>query len=247
MSYITPTDIYDEGIDPADYPAPDVQIQIDLWQEFIEAATKQWFEDRLVEFYIDGTGMESLWFQVPVISLDELYINGDFTNAVDLDAIAVYNRTPSDALKDDRKNPRISIKRSRDVDGTIYDQAFLNRVFEKGHLNQKVKGHFGYLENGATPARIIYALKKLVINHLGKLGDPGSGPGVDPLAALKRREVTDGHSIEYASLWGSSGAKKTDWIDVVQDPVINGILKMFMAPRIVAVVYSEPGDFMESP
>jgi hypothetical protein len=240
MSYITTADIYNEGVDPADYPAPDVQLQIDMWQEFIEHACGQWFEDRLVEFYIDGTGCNTLWFQVPVISIDELYVNDDFVTEYDLTKLVVYNGDT--ATRDDRKNPRIAIK-TEDEDDFYSRPRYPYTIFARGKQNQKVKGHFGYLDNGATPERIKWILKKLVINHLGKLGDPGSGVGVDPLAALTKKEVTDGHSIEYAAIFGSGGvAKKLDYLDVVQDPVINGILKMFKAPRIVKMVYSTPTD-----
>jgi hypothetical protein len=241
VSYIAPADIYAEGIDPIEFPAPDVQVQIDLWQEFIEHATGQFFEDRTLDFYTDGTGMEILHFQVPIVSLDELYINSDFVNPFDLSNVEVYNRVPPDSSVDDRKNPKIAFKTTEGFD--IYRRTS-SYLFARGKLNQRVIGHFGYLDNGDTPERIKWILKKLVINHLGKLGDPGSGAGTDPLAALLRKEVTDGHSIEYASLWGSSGPKKTDYLDVVQDPVINGFLKMFKAPRRVAMVFSdiiEPG------
>lgn len=236
MSYIVPDDIYAEGILEADYPEDDVQALIDLWQEYIEHATGQFFEDKECVFRIDGSGCESLWFQVPIISLTSLYINSDFDNAIPLDEVEVYNRVPPTAIEDDRKNPRISfIKDTSD----IYRSIPL-RIFSRGHLNQKVSGHFGFVESeGETPARIKWILKKLVINNLGKLGDPGSGVGVDPMAGLKRSEATDGHSISYGSVFGGGGPKRTDFLDVVQDPVINGILRMFKAPRKIAMIYSD--------
>lgn len=235
MSYITPTDIYNEGVDPTEFPAPVVQAAIDLWQEFIEHACGQWFESRAVEVLLDGTGCSTLWFQVPIVSLSKLWINGDFDNEFPIDNVTVYNGATG--LRDDRKNPKIVLVGEGDV--SFYSRPlYPNEIFAIGPMNQKIKGNFGYIDNGATPNRIKFALKKLVINNLGKLAEPGSGTGIDPIAALVNKEVTDGHSIEYASLWGSTGPKKLDYLDVVRDPVVNGILKMFKAPRVVKMVYS---------
>lgn len=240
MSYIIPQDIYDQGVVEADYPTTWVQPLIDLWQEFIDHATGQFFEERDLEFFIDGTGAMSLWFQVPIITLEELYLNDDFDNEIELDNVIVYNGTTS--ARDDRKNPRISLK-GRNSENFYARPRYPYEIFTRGHLNQKVKGKFGFLDGGDTPERIKFIMKKLVIQNLGALGDPGSGiPGVDPLASLRKKEVTDGHSIEYASLFGSQGPKKLDFLDVVQDPIVNGILKMFKAPRVIKMVYSTATD-----
>lgn len=235
MTYINTSDVYNEGIDPNDFPPGRVQSLIILWQQFIEKATGQFFESRSLDFKVDGPGTRILFLQVPIISISALYTNDDFDTAIDTDTYEAYNRTPYDSTEDDRLNPRIVLVSSS---GTSIFQPSGSGIFVKGRMNQRLVGDFGYLENGDTPELIKRALLKLVVNTLAELGDPSSSP-VDPLAQFIKEEKTDGHMIKYASLFETVTPKRLDYLDIVGDAEVNGILKLFRAPRVVDMIYSD--------
>src|SRR4029077_9399364 len=90
MAYATVADALKEGV-PSTF-APDViQAQLDLWSKFIDDATRQWFEPRFKQFLPHGKTALVLFLPVPIISVDAVYINGDFTNIIPSTFYTVYN------------------------------------------------------------------------------------------------------------------------------------------------------------
>jgi len=190
--YVTVQDIRDEGITVAELSDDRALFLTTGWQKWFEARVGQWFTPKDLELEFDGNGSRVLWLPVPIIDVTALYINDDFTNAVDTDNYTVYNRYVPD---DDRKNPRIKLKRST----TDIFSAASGYKFVAGDLNQKVVGSFGYIEeDGSVPYGVWRAIIQLVVTTMEVLSDGD----IDAMRSGRViEEVTDRHRIEFSSLW----------------------------------------------
>lgn len=203
MSYITIEDVRDQGVTVATASDEYVQLLIDSWQGWIDRYCRQWFEPREMTWDRDGNGTTLMQLPVPIIELDTLYVNGNFTTALNPDSYLVYDGLGGDGKPDDRKNPRIKIRTTANsiFDGTgDLDSGCL--VFEAGEKNQRLVGTFGYVESDgeSTPAAIKLALLKLVVaeakkGQLGSVGPTAAGPVIE--------EETDRHRLKYADLSSS--------------------------------------------
>lgn len=208
--YCTLQDIRDEGIT--------VDELDDARAIKLSTAWQQWFEDMSGNFFVpkeatvdfDGDGTKMLQLPMPIIEVSELYINDDFTNAVDPSRYAVYSgRGP---VRDDRRNPKIVLKTSSSST-RIYTSSG-GSVFEIGNLNQRVVGTWGYTESdGSTPYAVSRAILILVTATKEYLPDDQ----IDQLIGGRLvEEVTDRHRKQYADLfnrlktWGPTGITDVD-------------------------------------
>jgi hypothetical protein len=234
MTYIVLSDIRAAGL--PDIVADDdaVNAAILLWQEVIDRYTRQWFEPREVDFKCDGTDSDALHFAIPLITVSALYIN-DEANPLDPMYYKVYNARSGP--EDDRRNPRIKIRALNDF-ADIYTAPLAPSLmkFRKGRQNQRVVGTMGFTEaDGSTPAAIKRALTKLVIQ---KLTTPiYIAPGVVPPApppiitsGVVTEEWTDGHKIKYADTQQTTPRRPDNMSDVISDPEVRGLLKLYRAP-----------------
>ena len=177
MAYITILDIRDEGITVEE--AADLRVTKIITQEQarIDRICGQWFEERELTLKLDGEDSDTIHLSVPIIEVTSLKINGT-ESALDPDQYVVYD---SRTIPDDRKNPRIKLKRERrrGMGETVWLGEIDSHRFAKGYRNQEVVGKFGYLESDdSTPEEIKYALKKLVIRKLKSMAEQSqSQPG----------------------------------------------------------------------
>ena len=237
MGYITVADVRAAGMtDTTTYPDDDVQAAIDLWGEAIDKVTRQWFDSRALVMKLDGTNSDTLHFGVPIISINYVKLNGD-DSELDTSYYEVYN---SRSYPDDRKNPRIKLKREQGVtsiftspigDGSL--------IFRKGRRNQEVSGNFGFTEaDGSTPKLIKRALLKLVLEKLQSPAytAPGSLAVTPPpiLAGVVQEEWTDGHKVKYAGTFEYGKQRAPGFLGLTQDPEIISILKWHRAPLAMA-------------
>ncbi len=228
MGYVTVAEARAEGIPT---PPSDVKLQtaIDEWSAFVDKACRQWFDSRSLTIYLDGTDCDSLWLPIPIITLTQLFVNGDFTNAVDL---ALYNIHNARDIPDDRTNPRVTVNRPSDVADLFTRVVFGEAVrFLKGNRNQKLVGTFGFTDaGGVTPPAIKRAVMKLISKSLSPLyaGGLGSTPLVP---GPVKSEKTDGHSIEY----GISGSGATGFLAITGDAEVDAILRLYRAPLAMGV------------
>jgi hypothetical protein len=210
--YVVIQDIRDEGVTLAELSDVRCDTLIDGWEQFINRATGQFFISRTLSLTFDGNGSRLLQLPVPIIDCTALYINDDFTNALNSSEYVVYNRRGP--VQDDRKNPRIKLKRSSAISSNIFSTTGGASRFEIGDMNIQVDGDWGYTEvDGSTPIAIKKAVMILVIATKEVLGD-------DELDQLKFgkviEEVTDRHRIEYADLynrlqtWAPTGLTEVD-------------------------------------
>jgi hypothetical protein len=192
MTIIQVADIRAEGLTVDDITDARIDILSVGWQQWLEDMCGVWFESQSLDMNLDGDGSRVLHLPIPIISLTALYIN-ESTTALSSSYYTVYNRY---APYDDRKNPRIKLKRSNSTN--IFVGASSSK-FAVGDLNQRVVGDFGYVESdGSAPYLVQRAITQLIIATAELIGDSD----IDQLKIGKAiEEVTDRHRIRYSDLW----------------------------------------------
>lgn len=236
MSYITITDIRNEGLPEPNFPDAKVQTYIDLWQEFIDRATRQWFDSRALTLNVDGTDSDTIHTGVPIISVDHIKVN-DSQTVLDSSFYRVYN---SRLYPDDRKNPRIKLISSQEHN--IYMSQYTSRrlKFRKGRQNQEIQGTFGYTEqDGSVPKLIKRALTKLVIEKLMKPAYIASTSTAPPgslasLFGIITEEETDNHRREYQPAGGGIDKRAPGLTGITDDQEIHNIIALYKAPIGIA-------------
>lgn len=225
MGYVTIAEARAEGVpDPPDDTL--LQAAIDLWSNYIDEACHQWFDERSVTLLLDGPGAPTLFLPVPIIEVTELYLNENWTVAVDPEFYAVYD---SRTVPDDRKNPRITLKQSRP---DLFTMAAFgpSPVFANGVQNQKVVGKFGYLEpDNSTPPLIKRAVMKLLSKSLEPMYSATTLSALTP--GPVKTEKTDAHSITYA--FSESLVKGN--LGITGDAEVAAIVRMYRAPWAIGV------------
>jgi len=232
--YCTVQDVRDAGLTD---PPTDAEVlaAIEIWQSFLERACRQWFVPKAAVFKVDGNDSDVMPFGVPVIEIDYLRINNSETN-LEVGRFVVYNGR---LMPDDRKNPRVALVNTDDLD--IFTAPLLSRNlrFRKGRQNQEIKGIFGYTEaDGSVPDLIKRALLKLVIEKLAKPlvpPAPGTGPTPPPpIVGNLLEEVTDGHKRKYGEAGGAKSPRKPGMSGFTDDPEILDIITLYRAPIGIA-------------
>lgn len=177
------------------------------WQSWFEKKCGQWFTEKEMTLLLDGNNARVLWLPIPIISLTELYINGDFTNIVDPSYYVVYNRYYPE---DDRRNPRIKL--TRNLDGIFTSMSSYG--FATGDQNQKLVGTFGYVEeDGSAP----FAVKRAILILIRMAAEKMNDSEIDQMRGGRSvEEVTDRHRIKYSDLyaelkkWATTGILEVD-------------------------------------
>lgn len=235
MPYITAAFLrdppYNLPVDP--YTDAMVNEAIPVWESAIERVCRQWFEERDAVVRMDGNGSDTLNFAVPIIECNELRIN-DEEVALDTEFYEVYNNRTG--YPDDRKNPRICLRRGRGGDifsrGTFGCQKFL-----KGRRNQYIDGSWGYTEaDGSVPPLIQRALALLVIEKLTQPSLPLAGGTVPPAvpSGLLIEEETDDHRMRWEPAGGSTRARPAGLLGLTTNPEVLRILQLYKAPISLA-------------
>jgi len=203
--YVSIQDIRDEGISVTELSNERALILSLGWQDWFIHMTGNWFTPKQMTIDLDGNGSRVMWLDVPIITIDSLYINDDFTNAVDTDYYTVYNRL----YPDDRKNPRIKLKRRQ---RSVFDTS-RDLIFQTGDLNQRVVGSFGYVdEDGSVPFLVQRAIMTLIV-LTAELKSDGD---IDQLLVGRLvEEVTDRHRVKYSDIWDEIQAWKSTGITEV--------------------------------
>ncbi len=209
--YTTIQDMRDEGVTETELSDTRCLSLINGWQSWFDKMTGNFFIKKTATVDFDGDGSRMLQLPIFLVSCTNLYVNDDFTNALDTSYYAVYNA--NNAITDDRKNPRIKIKTYRSS-GSIFVTAGTVNRFIIGEQNQRVEGVWGHVESdGSTPYPVRNAIKALVIATKENMDDAD----VDRLAFGRiTEEVTDRHKIKYSDLfdqlivWNVTGITEVD-------------------------------------
>jgi len=235
MAYATVADARAEGV-PNSITPEAIQKQLDKWSEFIDAATKQWFEPRAKSLCLDGNDSRVLFLPVPIIQIDALYLNNS-PDPSDPTHYSVYNRRDSE--RDDRRNPMVKLT---SPGMTVYDSPDFRSAarFCVGEQNQRLEGVFGFVEeDGTTPALIKEAVLRLTIKRLQSgttLWDQTGGGGTPAGGGLILSETTDGHTITYHAF--TTTPSKPGLNGITNDPEVDRIIDLYRGPIKIA---STPG------
>jgi hypothetical protein len=242
MPYITAAFLRDPpyNLSVTDYPDPVVEAAILVWQQALERVCRQWFEPRAAVVRLDGTNSDTLHFAVPIITCNSLKINDD-SDALGTDFYEVYNNRTG--WPDDRRNPRIKLRRGRD--GDIFTRgASLSQRFLKGRRNQIIDGVWGFTEDDdTTPALIQRALALLVIEKVTHPAMPSATPPAVPPAVptgLLIEEETDDHRMRWSQPGGSTQARAAGLLGLTNDPEVLRIISLYKAPIGIAT----PADWV---
>ena len=234
-TYITVGDVRDAGLTDPPFSNEDIYAAIILWQQALERACRQWFYPRTLDLYVDGENSDMMHFGVPIIEITSLKIN---SSEDDLDT-ALYKVYNSRTYPDDRKNPRIKLVHSTQLNDIYFAFSSYGELkFRKGYQNQRIQGSFGYTEpDGSPPALISRALLKLVIEKLTRPvyvapGEAPPAPSPMTIAGVVIEEKTDGHSIRYGT--ASTSDRKSGLSGLTSDPEILDIIALYRAPIGVA-------------
>jgi len=138
MAYCEIDDVRAEGVDSSSADDARVVTLIQLATSYIDRVTGQFFESRRQTYVLDGPGVDTVFFRVPIVDLVRVVI--DDATAPDLAAFVVDNRR--------------LVRRSA--------------VFPRGPGNVVVEADFGCLDDGETPALIKRACVLLVIRNAPK-------------------------------------------------------------------------------
>lgn len=227
--YISVADVRAEGITVAQASDAKVLSYIGMYQQFLERACRQWFVPRSLTFEVDGNDSDTLFFGVPIISLEYLKINGD-TNALDPTYYRIYN---GNNYPDDRGNPCVKLTAGEERNIFACPSGIGPRKFRRGRKNQSLKGIFGYTErDGSTPSLIKRATLKTVCSKIQEsLVSPNPLP---PILGSVVSESTDGHSISYGYLAGGFKPKRPGLSGIFCDPEVLDIIKLYRAPIGIA-------------
>ena len=234
--YVSVQDLREDGYPSAQMSDMRAFALIQLWEDFVNQNTGQWFCPRAVTLELDGTNSALLQLPVPTIRIDAVYLNGS-SQALPASQYVVYNRY----FPDDRMNPKLKIKSAAaseaenfyaavggDLYGTLYSTLY-GMVFKRGERNQRLVGLFGYVEqNGTPPPLIKYAVRKLIAMN----AQPLALGGATSLAGPLTEEVTDRHKMSYSD-------KMLPSATLTGDPEVDRILARYRRAMIIDMPYGE--------
>jgi hypothetical protein len=235
--YAAVSDVRAVGLDASIADDDTVLAALEIWQAFLERATRQWFVPKSIVLKVDGTDSDTIHFGVPIISIDYVRLNDD-PNNLDTALYRVYNAV---RYPDDRRNPRIKLVNERELD--IYTAPIVGRQqrFRKGRQNQEIKGTFGYVEDdGSVPKLIKRALVKLVVEKLTHPiytagGSPTAAPpSPPPILGEVLEEWTDGHKLKYGTVGSETTPRAIGLVGMTNDQEIHDIIKLYKAPLGIA-------------
>jgi len=216
-NYATEAEVRAEG---ASASTERINARIAKWEQVVEQLTGNVFHVlEPGELAFDGNNMSLLHFNLPLVQVTAVKINGE-TTALDASEYRAYTGlTPP---QDDRRNPKIELTPTG-ATSIIFRSA--PAVFLKGYY-QRITARWGFVDPGAapgdyvTPPAIKGAVIQLVCLDLDGYFESGSA-GAGSIV----KEVTDGHQVEFAS------DKKTLWSLVPSD--VADILLLFRRPQII--------------
>lgn len=221
-NYITIADIKPEGL-PDGTDTNLVNRRIDKWERILEQMTRQVF--RVVEpgeLIFDGSNMRYLHLPMPIVQVTSLKIN-DMTTALDSSLYRAY--TGISLPQDDRRNPKLELL----PNNNSFFMQTLPGVFVKG-LQQKITAKWGFVDPGSvlgtyvTPQPIKDVLVQLVLLDLDNYFDRLMADHGKVASSPVYREITDGHTIEYAN----QGTYRSMWTMIPNE--LADIIAFYRAP-----------------
>lgn len=212
-------DIRAEGVTDAMVSDSAVEAAIALWESAFFEACGQWFEPVSASMTFDGDGSSSAFFRIPIIevtSLEDL----ELSETLDTDDYVVYNgRT---LLQDDRRNPKIMMKKGR--------------RFNLGRGRYQVTGSWGFVEaDDSAPPQVRHALLRLVIEKLLSPIIPALASATLPDLPTSTGQLIEEETDEHRLAWASSNVQTRKDLNegLTKDPFILETIQKFQAPMVI--------------
>lgn len=228
-SYANIADLRAAGL-PSSYSDAEAQVMLLLASQLVEAQTRNYFRQETGTFIFDGNNSHILHLPIPIITITSLTVNNG-TIVLDEDYWRAY--TGRIYPTDDRKNPKIELRRSADASSIFYVNTSTVDIFVKG-MDQTVIGTFGYLESDDTvPAAVKQAVMILAIQHIEPLYNVyGSSTiaGSAGSAGAVKSEESDDHKKEWYNITTGQASNDGLW-----PPIVMTLLNLYRAPRAVGV------------
>jgi len=105
--YVQEPDIRAAGISFAQARDIEVQDSIDLWEQYVERWTRNFFRSVAATVTLDGNNSRVLFLPIPILTITSLQMN---SIAADLPASQFVAHNARGPVKDDRQNPRIEVR-----------------------------------------------------------------------------------------------------------------------------------------
>lgn len=164
MSLVTVADMRDAGVTGNQATNDRLTELISFWESWVGYMTGMLFTETTLTIDLEGTGCDTLWLPLPIITCSSLMMNSNFQTVIDAATYTVFNRP----FPDDRWNPKIVLDQ---VSESIYEGIFdkwEHRIFKKDLMN-RVVGTWGFVESDkATPPMILYLIQRLIILNIDK-------------------------------------------------------------------------------
>lgn len=222
MAYPTVSEVRAEGVPTSISDARILEI-LNLQIERVETLTENYFIAKSATIEMDGSGTDTLFLPIPIISVTSVYLN-ESADALDTTAYKVW--AGQEYYHANRNNPKIVLLTNRYTGNSIFAPGGLSSgVFYEGYT-QTIVGSFGTLENGATPLQINWVIKRLTTSHLANLY--GWNPSVN---WPNIEEKVDRHRVRRADMSAATG----DGDYWTGDPEMDAILHKYQAPKGIAV------------
>ena len=221
----------------SDYTESELTTFITDAMAFIDRHTRQWFNARTFdsdhEVKIEGNNSETLFINVPIISIDKIRKGTDGEN-IPLENMQIFK---SRTMPDDRRNPMIKLRKDS---GDIYSESY--GYWNRGQLIY-IQGTFGFLEeDGSTPSMIQRATLKLAIIYAYKSIGAGAAESVasGDKGALKK-EKTDFHEVEFYDPNSGGGSSTAGGTGLSGDDEIDDTIAAYKSPLIITGTFPDLG------
>ena len=220
MSYISPTQVRNEGVDVDDLSNARLeQLLLDA-QDYIESKTQNVFRPVWQDFRINGPHGTQLLIPLPIIGLSAVHANGSDSelthsnvrvNHARIDQLDRFQPRP-----DPRRNPWVRFRGTESGSGNFsWPDSYDTTIFHRGANNQRIIGAMGFVErDGSVPRGITEAMLRLIIAN-SELLEAGDEPAAGPVVS----RTTDRNSITYAAsgiesslTWSGATSKRVEEI-----------------------------------
>lgn len=233
-NYVTVDDIRAEGVDAGDFPDALVNRRIAKWEDIAERLTRNVF--RVLdpgELIFDGNNQHRLHFNLALVEVTELKINGDDT-ALPTDEYRAF--VGKQKPQDDRGNPKIELLGAGIPSGQAVPSPWSGggSIFKRG-LDQKITAKWGHVDpdpvtpgSYITPPAVKESIIALVIHDLRGYFEQYYQGVNKPMGAPVNRERTDDHEVQWAAM-----TMRQTWHMIPND--IRDTLLMYRAPMAIAI------------
>lgn len=211
-----------------------------LSMAFIDRSTRWWFNSRSLTLKVEGANTDVLMIGVPILELTSVTLNEDqtFTGSQITDFFMVPNAR---LYPDDRRNPRIKIRRDA---RSVFMDIQRGELFRRSRY-QTLVGRYGFLEeSGETPLLIQRATAKYaMLKYLDTPGQSASDSADQADRGPLKREKTDIHEIEYydPSKSTASAVSGKGLAPISGDREIDDILLMYRGPILLGGSFLDEG------